>query len=166
MKKFFDYLKVRPLAMASAIVLCVLYLVMIFSDFVAPYRPAATYENNTFHPANIQFTLNGIKVREFRVINRSTWTYARVKDEECIHSFKLFAKGYSYKILGVIPCSRHLFGSSSDYPAYIMGADNLGRDIFSRCYKTYCKRNSASVHKAAENVPPKVVGTHYVCRVV
>lgn len=132
MKKFFDYLKVRPLAMASAIVLCVLYLVMIFSDFVAPYRPAATYENNTFHPANIQFTLNGIKVREFRVINRSTWTYARVKDEECIHSFKLFAKGYSYKILGVIPCSRHLFGSSSDYPAYIMGADNLGRDIFSR----------------------------------
>lgn len=132
MKKFFDYLRNRPLAFSSAAVLVILYFIMIFADFFAPYKASLTFENNTFHPANIQLTLRGIKVREFRSINKATWKYVRVKDEECIHSLKFFAKGYEYKILGIIPCSRHIIGSDSDYPVYLMGADNLGRDIFSR----------------------------------
>ncbi|MBQ5998135.1 MAG: ATP-binding cassette domain-containing protein, partial [Treponema sp.] len=132
MKKFFDYLRNRPLAFSSAAVLVILYFIMIFADFFAPYKASLTFENNTFHPANIQLTLRGIKVREFRSINKATWKYVRVKDEECIHSLKFFAKGYEYKILGIIPCSSHIIGSDSDYPVYLMGADNLGRDIFSR----------------------------------
>ena len=105
---------------------------MIFADFFAVYRPEQTYENNTFHPANVQLTLNGIKVREFRVIEKSTWTYVRVKDKETVQNFKFFAKGFEYKILGLIPCNLHLFGADSDYPLYILGADNLGRDLYSR----------------------------------
>ena len=132
MKKFFEYLHKRPLAMLSLYLLLFVYLVMIFAEFVAPYPAGETYENNTYHPANVQLTVCGIKVREYRAINKSSWTYVRVKDAECIHRFVLFAKGSEYKLLGFIPCDRHLFGSDSVYPVYLLGADNLGRDLFSR----------------------------------
>ena len=132
MKKFLKYLKTRPLAFSSVIVLIILYAMMIFAPFFAPYSPARTFEANTFHPANIQVTAHGLKVREYRAINKSTWQYARVTDRECIHDLRFFVKGEPYKILGFIPCSVHLFGSSSGYPVYLLGADNLGRDLFSR----------------------------------
>ena len=132
MKKFFDYLKHKPLAMTSVIVLSVLYSVMIFAPFFAPYSATHTFEKNTFHPANVQLMKGGLKVREFRVINRSTWRYAKVKDEECIHSLKFFVRGDTYKVLFFFECNLHLFGSSADYPVYLFGADNLGRDLFSR----------------------------------
>lgn len=132
MKKFFDFLKTRPLAFVSVIILILLYFNMIFAEFIAPYPATMTFENNTYHPSNIQLTVKGVKVREFRVINRITWKYARVKDASTIHKIKFFAKGSSYKLFGLIPCNRHLFGSSGNYPVYILGADHLGRDLFSR----------------------------------
>lgn len=132
MKNFLRYLRVRPLALASAVFLAAVYLVMIFAEFFAPYSATRTYENNTFHPANIQISGKGLKVREFRAVNKATWDYVRVKDEECIHKLKFFVKGEPYRLLGIIPCRTHLFGSDSDYPAYLLGADNLGRDLFSR----------------------------------
>lgn len=132
MKNFLRYLKTRPLAFTSVILLVIVYFVMIFAEFFAPYSAARTYENNTFHPANLQLTKKGLKVREYRAINKATWNYVRVKDEECVHNFKFFVKGEPYKILGIIPCRTHLFGSDSEYPVYLLGADNLGRDLFSR----------------------------------
>ena len=132
MKKFFDYLKTRPLAYVSLIVLVIFYLTMIFAEFIAPYPATKTYENNTYHPANLQLTAKGVKVREYRAINKSTWRYVRVKDEECIHSFRFFAKGAEYRLFGIIKSDRHLFGTDSEYPVYLLGADNLGRDLFSR----------------------------------
>ncbi|MBQ5907423.1 MAG: dipeptide/oligopeptide/nickel ABC transporter permease/ATP-binding protein [Treponema sp.] len=132
MKKFFDYLKTRPLAYVSLIVLVIFYLTMIFAEFIAPYPATKTYENNTYHPANLQLTAKGVKVREYRAINKSTWRYVRVKDEECIHSFRFFTKGTEYRLFGIIKSDRHLFGTDSEYPVYLLGADNLGRDLFSR----------------------------------
>ena len=132
MKQFFDFLKTKPLAYISVIILVILYFNMILAEFVAPYPSTFTYENNTYHPANIQLKLSGIKVREYRVLNKTNWKYARVKDKSTIHSVKFFVKGSSYKLFGFIPCNRHLFGSSSEYPAYLLGADHLGRDLFSR----------------------------------
>ncbi len=132
MKKFFDYLKTRPLAYVSLIVLVIFYLTMIFAEFIAPYPATKTYENNTYHPANLQLTAKGVNVREYRAINKSTWRYVRVKDEECIHSFRFFAKGAEYRLFGIIKSDRHLFGTDSEYPVYLLGADNLGRDLFSR----------------------------------
>ena len=106
---------------------------MIFAEFFAPYQPTQTFENNTYHPANIQITTHGLKVRECRVINKINWKYARVTDDGYTHNFQFFAKGTSYKLLGFIPCSRHLFGTKDNaYPAYLLGADHLGRDLFSR----------------------------------
>lgn len=133
MKKLAQYIKTRPLAFSSLIFLALVYLIMIFAEFFAPYQPTQTFENNTYHPANLQLTSHGLKVRECRTISKINWKYAIVKDEGYTHDFTFFAKGYEYKLLGFIPCKRHLFGTKDQaYPVYLLGADHLGRDLFSR----------------------------------
>ena len=133
MKKFFEFLTGRKLAQGSLIFLALVYFVMIFAEFFAPYPQTLSYEQNSYHPSNVQLTLRGIKVREYRVINQATWKYARVRNAEYIHDLGFFVKGQPYRLLGFIPCSRHLFGcKDADYPVYLLGADNLGRDLFSR----------------------------------
>ncbi len=130
MKKFFAYIKKRPLALCSVVLLALLYFAMIFADFIAPYPATLTFEENTFHPANLRLTKNGLVAKEAKTISMINWKYAFVKGAE--HKVKFFVKGASYKLFGVIPCDRHLFGTNSAYPVYLLGADNLGRDMFSR----------------------------------
>lgn len=135
MKNEFLYIKRKPIAFTSLIILAVLYFFMIFAEFISPYTPTKTFETNTFHPANVKITLRGIKVREARVLNRINWDYSYVKDLN--HDLKFFVHGEKYRFLGLVPCDIHLFGTKPDkdgniYPVYLFGADNLGRDMFSR----------------------------------
>lgn len=135
MKQLLKYITGRPVALASLIVIAAIYIVMIFAEFFAPYSATASFSEDTFHPANIELTSKGLKVREFRVLESTTWHYAKVKDLR--HNLKFFVHGHKYKILGIIPCDLHLFGTEPDsngnqYPVFLIGADNLGRDLFSR----------------------------------
>ncbi len=136
MKRFFQYIKTRPLAIISLVLIALLYLFMFFAEFIAPYSPTKTFEDDTFHPSNIELSTKGLVAHEYRVLSPITWRYAKVKD--LTHKVTFFAKGEPYKLMGLIPCSRHLFGTKPDpltgetYPIFLFGADNLGRDLFSR----------------------------------
>lgn len=135
MKNELRFIKKKKIAFVSLIILCIMYAVMIFAEFLSPYTPTKTFEENTFHPANIILTAHGFKVREARVLNRVTWEYAFVKD--MYRDLKFFVHGEKYRLFGIFESDIHLFGTVPDkdgnvYPAYLFGADNLGRDMLSR----------------------------------
>jgi len=130
MKTFLSYLRGRPVGMASLWVIAALYLMMALAEFVAPYSPTASFPDKTYHPPNVRWHRGRLAVQEARVMNTLNWRYAMVRD--LYQPVVFFGKGEPYKLWGIFPTERHLFVSAGDYPAFLLGADNLGRDLFSR----------------------------------
>jgi peptide/nickel transport system permease protein len=131
MRRFFKYLTKRPLGMASLVVLLILYMMMAFAEFIAPYPATTSFADKSCHPPNLRFTGGKLRAQEGRVINSITWKYAMVRGQ--YEDVRFFAKGERYKLWGLIPADRHLFTTAQDsYPVFLLGADTLGRDLFSR----------------------------------
>ncbi|MDR0877451.1 MAG: dipeptide/oligopeptide/nickel ABC transporter permease/ATP-binding protein [Treponema sp.] len=131
MKKFAKYLASRPLGTVSFAALLIIYLIMIFAEFIAPYSPTASFPEHTYHPPNGRFYSGKLQAQEWRVTNTVSWKYVRVRG--MYQNITFFGKGEPYKLLGLIPAERHLFTTpQGSYPVFLMGADNLGRDLFSR----------------------------------
>jgi len=117
--------------MISFICLAILYIMMTFAEFFAPYSPNTSFSDKSYHPPNVRFFQGKAQAQEWRITNSITWRYARVRDQ--YSSLKFFGSGEPYLLWGIIPAQRHLVTTSPDeYPVFLMGADNLGRDIFSR----------------------------------
>ena len=126
-------------AKTAFIVLSVLYIVILFADFIAPYSnyysnrdmsyapPSKVYmidENGKF---SLPYTYN--YVREYDPALMQT---VYKQDRGVKYYIKPFAHGEKYKFLGVIPTDRHLFGLREGGYIYPLGTDINGRDVFSR----------------------------------
>ena len=131
MKRFFIYLRTRPVGIISFAVLVLLYLMMIFAEFIAPHSPNTSFAEKSFHPPNARFHQGRLQAQEFRVINTIEWRYARVRDH--FTPVRFLERGEPYRLWGFIPGERRLMASEvGGYPLFLMGTDNLGRCLFSR----------------------------------
>ncbi|MCL2179851.1 MAG: dipeptide/oligopeptide/nickel ABC transporter permease/ATP-binding protein [Treponema sp.] len=155
MKKFLNYVKTRPVALVSLFCLALLYLMMLFAEFFAPYSPNTSFADKSYHPPNARIYRGLPHAQEFRVTNSVSWTYARLRDH--YSQIKFFAKGESYLLWGIIPSDRHFFTTGEDgYPVFLMGADNLGRCLYSRI--VYGSRVSLTIGFAATLISLALAG--------
>jgi peptide/nickel transport system permease protein len=131
MKRFATYLKTRPIGIISLVILVVLYIMMTFAEFFAPYSPNTSFHDKSYHPPNTRFYQGKLQAQECRVTNTVNWKYTRVRGQYAAIHF--WGRGEPYRLWGIIPAERHLFTvSSGSYPVFLMGTDSLGRDLFSR----------------------------------
>jgi peptide/nickel transport system permease protein len=128
------------LAVISAVVIIVLYIVVLFPDFFATNNPELANERQIFIPAQgLHFIDNGsfkpwvpaVVGKRNKVTLRMEW---KIDDTKKI-PIRLFVPGYSYSALGLIKSDLHLLGpvtQNKDNQIYILGTDRLGRDQWSR----------------------------------
>jgi peptide/nickel transport system permease protein len=130
------------LAVASLFVLAFLYLMAVFCEFFAPYNPEATSTRFTAAPPTRVhlFDSNGTFRGPFiygskRDRDPKTLRPIFAEDTSLIFPIGMFVRGSPYKLWGVFDGGLHLFGIGAkpdQQEIFLIGADRLGRDLFSR----------------------------------
>ena len=146
------------LAVASFYFLIVMYLLAVFAEFFAVYRPHWRDLDYAFcPPQRLQFDFaHGLHTYALRRhIDPITFRKTYIEDRETAVPLRLFARGEPYKLWAVLPCEHHFLGvdlaawaaanGTEAAPArfFLLGADRYGQDVFSRI--VYGARISLSV---------------------
>ncbi len=126
---------------AALIGLSMLYFCALFADVLTPYA----MEFNDANVGNAPATLIHIhddkgelcwpyvyQVRQENDLATYRQTFKEIETTK--YPIKLFVKGDSYNLLGLIPMDLHLFGVEPPARIYLLGADMNGRDNFSRLF--------------------------------
>jgi peptide/nickel transport system permease protein len=128
------------LAMISAVVLILFYLVVIIAPFLAYADPEVSEaQRGLMKPQPIHWFEDGkLRPHVYAVSGaRDPKTFKRVYvTDPTVHiPVKFFTRGYSYKLLGFIESDLHLMGLEgvpAEEGLFILGTDLNGRDLWSR----------------------------------
>jgi peptide/nickel transport system permease protein len=130
----------HKVAVVSIWILIALYLMAILAEFVAPYDQNSRFDEYLFAPpSNIHWFHEGSFEGPFiystvAELDMTDFSYTTVEDPEGDrHPIRLWVESEPYELLGIIPMEHKLFGvESEDQAFFLLGADHLGRDLFSR----------------------------------
>jgi peptide/nickel transport system permease protein len=127
----------HKVAVASLVLLAIMYFVAVFAEVMAPYDPR-NYDVDYMWapPQRIHFFRDGRIVWPFvyglqseidSVTLRTTYT----EDKSVVSPIRFFVKGDAYELWGFIPGDIHVIGVDEG-TMFLLGTDKQGRDLLSR----------------------------------
>lgn len=119
--------------MIGLVLVCMLLFISVFADFFAPVRPDAS--GTSFAPPDRLGWSGGpvaYPIVEGEELDPITFQPLIGPDYENPRGLAFFAKGWEYKLFGLIPARRHFVQSADGTPLHLLGTDKLGRDILAR----------------------------------
>ena len=131
----------HKIAVASAVVIALFYLVVLFAPFFAYADPYSSDANRALRPPqrihlvdeNGSFGPFVYPIRGQR--DFTTFQRVYVEDRSQKYYLQLFGRGQPYTLFGILTTDIHILGLK-DQPAegnlFLLGADVQGRDVFSR----------------------------------
>ena len=130
----------HKLALVSLLIVTLFYGVAIFADFLAIAEPHATDARRSYIPPQpIHIGQDGapfLSVAGLKgVRDPKTFKLAYSPDPARNLRVVFLAHGYPYQLFGFIPADIHLLGLEGAGPAdgvFLLGTDQLGRDLYSR----------------------------------
>ncbi len=139
------------LAVISAVVLIIFYIIVLVPDFFATQDPEITSARLAFIPpqrpalitdGRLGLSVPAVTGARNKVTLRMEWT----TDPERRIPLAFFTKGYKYNVLGLFETDLHLVGVATPDAkerVHLLGTDGLGRDQWSRL--VYGTRTSMTV---------------------
>jgi peptide/nickel transport system permease protein len=138
--KFRKFLK-HKVAVFSAFVLFILYTIVIFADFFAPYGMLTNHKYHLYEPPQISkirfvdnegnFSWRPFSYRQIAKRDPKTLRFIYVDDTEQKDFIHLFVQGEKYKMFGLVESNIHFFGVKEG-KLFLFGTDIIGRDLLSR----------------------------------
>ena len=127
----------RKTIVSSLVFLAVVYVVVLFAGFFAPYLPTAQHRTLPFAPpTRIHFVdrYGKFRLRPFVYDLRTTTEGSQVyeQDRGVAYKIRFFARCGRYSIADVLYSKIHLFEVDAPGTIFLMGTDQYGRDQFSR----------------------------------
>ena len=135
-----QFLKHR-VACVATVVLVLLYTVVIFADFFAPYGMLTSHKFHLYAPPQItklrfvdnegNFHLRPFIYRQVAERDPRTLRFIYKDDPRQKDFIQFFARGEKYTMLGFIESDIHFFGVGEG-TLFLLGTDIIGRDLLSR----------------------------------
>jgi peptide/nickel transport system permease protein len=133
---FWRHFRRNPPALAGALLLAGFYALALLAPFVAPYAQDELDRSRFYHPPQAlhwRDAAGRLRLRPFvyaTVPGREIFQYR--EDHSRPVPLRFFVHGGRYRLLGLLPADRHLFGVDPPGRVDLFGTDPAGRDELSR----------------------------------
>ncbi|HEV7438937.1 MAG TPA: ABC transporter permease [Methylobacterium sp.] len=126
------------LAVASAIILALLYATIPMVEFLAPYEQNKRHGDALYAPPQAMHLFHegrllGPFVYPYRAhFDIESFQRSYIVDTSAPQPLRFLCRGEAYHYFGLIPADRHLVCPPEGGTLFLLGTDKLGRDLLSR----------------------------------
>jgi peptide/nickel transport system permease protein len=131
----------HKVAVGSAVVVALFYVVVIGADFLAYADPNVSEAQRSLMPPQRLYWFDGWRFAPYvhgvkGARDPQTFKRVYVADPSVKVPIRFFAEGFEYRLFGLFPTTRHLIGVDGGLDAaktiFLLGTDVQGRDLWSR----------------------------------